>query len=370
MEELLALLALLAQEGIGGRQIRKLREAWGSLEVLWSYQDTAPLPSPLRGQVSHLAALRKSAEATLRRCETLGIQLIPYYSQAFPPLLEAASPPPALLFKKGPHPLIGQPLVAVVGTRKPTAYGLRVTDYFVEKLVEAGVGIVSGLAYGIDAQAHRATLEKGGKTIAVLAHGLERIYPPAHRSLAEAILEGGAWLSEYPPGVKLHPLHFPYRNRVIAGLAHLTLVIESRQRGGALFTARAAFAMNRPVFAVPGDIFSPASEGTHNLIAEQVAQIAYEPRLLLEELRWQTQQLPLSASPPPPVEQPKPSDPLHAQIYALLEKGLRHVDELCAAMGRSISEISWALMQMEIEGWIAQKPGGVIFRVGPPNAIS
>lgn len=366
MEELLALIALLEIDGIGGRHVRKLRRVWGSLAALWDANEQKKAPAFLQPHLGKLSALRQRAEEIIRTCERLGITVIPYYDRQFPPLLEEVSPPPAILYKKGMHPLIGQPLVAVVGTRKPTSYGLRVTEHFVEALVKAGVGIVSGLAYGIDGQAHRITVERGGKTIAVLAHGLDQIYPPVHRRLAEAILAEGAWLSEYPPSTRLHPLHFPYRNRIIAGLSHLTLVIESRPKGGALFTAKAAFDANRPVFAVPGDIFSAASEGTHALIAQQIAQLAYTPQTLIDELRAQSERLPL----PTASEQrtPVPSDPLQAQVYELLTSGQKHVDELCVLLGRSISEIAGVLMTMEIAGWIIQKPGGFILRAVPPDA--
>lgn len=368
MEELLALIALLEIDGIGGRHVRKLRRTWGSLAALWDANQPKTFPPFLQLHLSALPTLRKRAEDILTTCERLGISIIPYYDGQFPPLLEEISPPPAILYKKGAHSLTTQPLVAVVGTRKPTSYGMKVTEYFVEALVSAGVGIVSGLAYGIDAQAHRITLQKGGQTIAVLAHGLDQIYPPAHRHLAEAILAEGAWLSEYPPGTKLHPLLFPYRNRIIAGLSHLTLVIESRQKGGALFTARAAFEANRPVFAVPGDIFSYASEGTHALIAEQIAHIATSPQQILEELHSQTERLPLPQA--PSTREGSPADPLQAKIYELIDKTSRHVDELCLLLNLPITDMARILMEMEIEGWIVQKPGGFIVKGYPPSAIS
>ncbi|MEN3041306.1 MAG: DNA-processing protein DprA [Bacteroidia bacterium] len=367
MEELLALITLLQIEGLGNRQVRKLRQTWGSLEALWAFDSLKSVPPLLHQHLRELPAYRKRAENILTLCEKLGIQVIPYYASGFPPLLEEITSPPPVLYKRGAHPLIGQPLVAVVGTRKPTSYGLRATEFFVEALVEAGVGVVSGLAYGIDAKAHQVALEKGGQTIAVLAHGLERIYPPTHRRLAEAMLADGAWVSEYPPGTKLHPLNFPYRNRILAGLSHLTLVIESRHKGGALFTARAAFEANRPVFAVPGEIFSSASEGAHELIAQQIAQIAHTPRLLLEELKVQTEKIPL-----PTVlrEVKKPQSPFQAKIYDFLASGAKHVDELCAHLECSIAELSYHLIEMEMEGWIRQKPGGFVIRESPPEATS
>lgn len=363
-EELIALLALSQVDGIGGKQIRRLRRTWGRLAAFWE-GPPPPMPPRLRTQLSQRFFLRQQAEAILARCEQLQIRILPFWDPAFPPLLEEIPHPPAVLYQKGSLPLYGRPCVAVVGTRKPSPYGLKATAYFVEALVEAGAVIVSGLAYGIDAQAHRVTLQCGGQTIAVLAHGLDRIYPTAHRRLADEILATGAWVSEYPPDTKLHPLYFPFRNRIIAGLAQVTLLIESREKGGALFTAQAAFAANRPVFAVPGDIFSPTSTGAHRLIVEQMAQLAYTPAQILSELSVQADRLPL-----PLASGPQPEGPTAAAIYALLADGMRHIDEVAAELSLSAEEVMQQVILLEIEGWITQRPGGYLMRAAPPNAIS
>ncbi|MCS7188221.1 MAG: DNA-processing protein DprA [Bacteroidia bacterium] len=350
---------------MGSKYIRQLRKRWGSLEVLWDSKRASEFPSRIQELFSRLPDFRRKAEQILYQCERLSIKVIPFWEEGFPPLLEEIAHPPVIIYKRGVLSLTGLPFVAVVGTRKPSSYGLQVTAYFVEALVEEGVVVVSGLAYGIDAQAHKATLERGGKTVAVLAHGLDMIYPSSHKRLAEAILATGAWISEYPPGTKLHPRLFPFRNRIIAGLSHLTLIVESGEKGGALFTARAAFEANRPVFAVPGSIFSPTSQGCHRLIADQIAHIAWHPHVALAELKTQLGQLRFS-----PPSLPEPKDPLEARIYALLASGARHVDEVALYMDLPVDELLMKLTLMEISGWIIQKPGGYIMRAVPPNAIS
>ncbi|MCS7163172.1 MAG: DNA-processing protein DprA [Bacteroidia bacterium] len=363
-EELLALLTLLRLEGFGPAHARKLRQVWGSLAELWRKPPNA-WPLRLQKYATELKALRETSEQILQHCQTLGIRILPFWAAEFPPLLHTAVQPPAILYYKGTASLTDRLFVAVVGTRKPSVYGLKATEYFVEALVGAGIGIVSGLAYGIDAQAHRSALAHKGVTLAVLAHGMDYVYPPAHRKLAEAILQQGAWLSEYPPGVKPHPLHFPFRNRIMAALAQATLVIESREKGGALFTARMAFEANRLVYAVPGDIFAPTTRGTHGLIAEQVAQIAYDPAVILKELQSQGAKLPLFNSPPP-----QPSDPLQRRIYDILQEGPKHIDEVSAHLACPIPKLLATLVEMEVAGWICQRPGGFLIRQLPPDAIS
>jgi DNA processing protein len=233
---------------------------------------------------------------------------------------------------------------------------------------------VSGLAYGIDARAHQTALAKGGLTVAVLAHGLDIVYPPLHKPLAEKILSQGALLSEYPPGDRLHPMRFPHRNRIIAGLSHLTLVVQSKVPGGALTTARAAFAADRPVFAVPGPIFSPLSEGCHQLIYEQIAQIAYSPAVVINELKSQAERLPLPAGERGPIaglfseEKPRFSDPVDQAIYEAVVSGLHLLDDVAAQVGRPIQEVAHRVVFLEIEGWLVQEPGNRVRLAKLPGA--
>ncbi len=359
-EELIALIALTRLEGIGGKLCRRLRAQWGSLTTFWTEKR---LPGPL-AEVER-PALRLQAETILQDCERLGIEIIPFWSERYPYLLSHGMAPPPILYRKGTLDDLARPCVAVVGTRKPTAYGLKVTQDFVAALVGAGICIVSGLAYGIDAEAHRLALQEGGYTIAVLAHGLDIVYPSLHKRLAEEIMARGSLLSEYPPGEKLYPRRFPHRNRIIAGLSHLTLVVQSAEKSGALSTAQAAFAVDRPVYAVPGDIYAPQSQGVHQLIYQQIAQIAFSPAVLLRELK----SLPLRLPHVPRQTAEAPfADPTDQALYRLLQRGPMLIDDLAAGVRRPVQEVVQRIVLWEIEGWVVQEPGGRVRLAKTPDA--
>lgn len=201
----------------------------------------------------------------LAALEAKGVQFLTLEDEAYPTRLREIAVPPAVLYVRGT--ISDEPMVAVVGTRRMTTYGKRATDEIVQVLARVGITIVSGLALGIDGAAHRATLEAEGKTVAVLPSGIDAVYPASHRGLAEQIVAcGGALVSEFPPGTAALRHHFPIRNRIIAGVAQATLVIEAAIESGSLLTARSALEANRDVFAVPGSIFSPLSAGPHHLI--------------------------------------------------------------------------------------------------------
>jgi len=219
-----------------------------------------------------LHALRRAwpagSRGVLERCRRLGIEVSPSGSEKYPELLAAISDPPLVLFWRGAEPASCQPAVAIVGARRCTAYGERTAARIAREAAELGIVVISGLARGIDAAAHRGALE-GGRTAAVLAGGLERIYPGEHRALAERVVAGGGFLlSEQPPGVQPLPWLFPFRNRIITGLCAATVVVEAASRSGSLASARHALAQGREVLAVPGPIDSPLSVGTNRLIAQ------------------------------------------------------------------------------------------------------
>jgi DNA processing protein len=371
-DEVLALIALTQIEGVGSRLCRRLRERWGNLTAFW---EGAPLPPALQKEPIDRASLRIQAETIATTCEKYHIEIIPFWSERFPYLLQHIPAAPAILYRRGSLTDLSRLSVAVVGTRKPDSYGIQATEFFTEALVEAGAVIVSGLAYGIDAKAHQTALAKGGLTIAVLAHGLDVVYPPLHKPLAERILAQGALLSEYPPGDTLHPMRFPHRNRIIAGLSHLTLVVQSGLPGGALTTARAAFAADRPVFAVPGPIFSPLSQGCHQLIHEQIAQIAHTPAALLAELKTQAERLHFPVPSPKAHTNPHPQpplfdDPLDQAIYEAVASGIHFLDEVAAKVKRPIQEVTQRIVFLEIEDWLIQEPGNKVRLAKTPNAKS
>ncbi|GGG50011.1 DNA-processing protein DprA [Hymenobacter glacieicola] len=231
------------------------------------------------------AALNQ-AEATLRKAEQDGVQLLFYTSKQFPSRLKQLPDAPTLLYYQGTADLNQPKTVAVVGTRKATDYGREQTERLVKGLVSHRPLVVSGLAYGIDIAAHRAALQEGLETVGVMATGLDKLYPPAHRKTAEKMLTQGGLLTEFPFGTQPDKYNFPARNRIIAGLADGTVVVEAARKGGALITADLAQSYDRDVLAVPGPLGSAASEGCHELIKANKAALYSEPEDLEQLLNW------------------------------------------------------------------------------------
>lgn len=289
--EIFFLNAFNAVPGVGAVTIRALRRHFGSLEAAW------------RADAAHYAAIHLDASArtaliagkhtidperAMASVERTGVWMMSTDDEAYPALLKEIHSPPAILYGKGRKEALTPAVcgVAIVGTRRPTPYGIEATGTIVAGLTGAGVTVISGLATGIDTKAHRASLDHGGTTVAVLGSGMDAasLFPPENRALAERIAaSGGAVISEYAPGTPAVKEHFPMRNRIIAGISRGTLVVEAREKSGALITARRALEENREVFAVPGSIFSPASAGPHALI-QQGAKAVVRAEDILEEL--------------------------------------------------------------------------------------
>ena len=266
----------------------------------------------------------------------------------YPPLLKEIYHPPATLYYIGSLANAGQYVLSVVGTRKPSNYGLRVTDDLVTATARRGVIIVSGLAYGIDARAHAAALSVGGKTWAVMASGLDRVYPAAHRALAEKILAtGGALISDYPPGTEPLKQHFPARNRIIAGLSLGTLIVEAPDKSGALITANFALDYNREVLAVPGEAYTPSAVGTNRLI-KQGAKVVTEAADILEIFGLaETANLPKNG-------RYQPANEAERSILDLLRAGPQTVDQICEKCKLGISTMNSTLSFLEMSGAIIQ----------------
>jgi DNA processing protein len=243
----------------------------------------------------------------------------------------------------------------VVGSRKASPYAVNAASALTSALAAAGVAIVSGLARGIDAAAHRAALDAGGATIAVLGTGIDVIYPRHHKRLFHDIAARGLVLTEFPPGTPPLPPHFPIRNRVISGLAHGTMIVEATGRSGSLITARTAAEQGREVFAVPGSIFSPGSEGTHRLI-QYGAKLIHDVHDVLEEL-------PGHLGRPSDDDDEAPPSPLAGVLAAFTKDDGTHVDAAAAALHRSVSDLAEPLLQLELGGWLRALPGGRYVRV-------
>ncbi|HSK16380.1 MAG TPA: DNA-processing protein DprA [Gaiellaceae bacterium] len=269
------------------------------------------------------------------------------HERGYPPLLrELYDPPSRLYLRGGPPDVLARPSVAVVGARSCSPYGAQVARELARALAAAGVVVVSGLARGIDGEAHRGALAGGGLTVAVLGCGVDRDYPRAHAELARRIAASGLIVSEYPPGVEPAPWRFPARNRIVAGLALATVVVEARERSGALITADFALELGREVFAVPGEITAALSAGSNDLI-RQGATPLLRAGDVLEALGLEQA----------PAEQAVALPDDQAAVLARLSDGARSLDELVAETSLGSGEVAAALTELELAGLAASADG-------------
>lgn len=287
------------------------------------------------------------------------IRILPYYSPNFPDKLKTLPSFPSILFVKGNINLNTYRTIAIVGTRKATAYGISVTKKIVEELSPHKVCIVSGLAYGIDVTAHKAALEAEMPTVAVVAHGLERIYPPAHLSIAKKMTMQGGIVSEFFSHVLPDKENFPLRNRIVAGLSDATIVVEAAVSGGALITAEFAMKYHRDVFAVPGRLGDTYSEGTNALIQKGEAHIFTKIDDLLKKLGWDegaTAQVPKVVQ---PHLFPDLSETEEHVMELIKQTEKIHIDQLRDASNIPLSQLIPILTQLEIKGAIIGLPGKI-----------
>ncbi|NUS39173.1 MAG: DNA-protecting protein DprA, partial [Lysobacter sp.] len=319
-----------------------------------------------------VARLRAPDAALLDRCRawlaTPGHHLVGWQDPDYPPLLRRVANPPLALFVDGDPARLWHPAVAVVGSRAASAGGLDNARDFAGALATAGFAIASGLAAGIDTAAHAATLAHGGLTIAVLGTGPDVPYPRANRDLHARIAVTGAVVSEHPPGTGPLREHFPSRNRILAGLALGTLVVEAALRSGALITAREAAEAGREVFAIPGSIHNPMARGCHRLLRdgaclvegadEVIAALAPLAAGLGTELRARLGEPPAVAGPPPPSPGPMgPLSPDYQRLWTALGHDPTGMDELSLRTALTPAELSSMLLVMELEGRVAHAHG-------------
>lgn len=287
-------------------------------------------------------------------------------SPRYPKLLREIRNPPKVLYARGNLDLLETTCFAIVGTRASTPYGEHHATRFTQGLVSYEFTIVSGLAFGIDAVVHEATLAAHGKTIAVLGNGIDHITPRAHESLAQDILKkGGLLLSEYKPGEVAHRHHFPARNRILSGLCIGTLLIEAPEKSGALITAHRAFEQNRDVFVVPGDLERETFRGNHNLIANDMARLVRTPEDVINQLSHQPE-LVLR----PMIQRARaPSLVTSAQkkVWALVSRQPVDADEIFQQTRLSISEVLVALAYLELKGHIQAAGQGKFMRAVGSN---
>lgn len=297
----------------------------------------------------------QEAEKMLAKAQKEGVSLLAYTDDDYPHRLKQVADAPILLYYRGATSLNPGRAIAIVGTRRATAYGKAITEQFVESLLPYKPLVISGLAYGIDVIAHRACLKCGIPTIGVMASGTDIIYPPAHRTTAAEMLLQGGVLTEYPFGTQPDAYNFPARNRIIAAMADAVVVVEAAAKGGALITAQLALDYDREVFAVPGNITSEYSAGCNALIRKQQAHLFTSTADLVEELRWNVSE---------EQQKPKPNIFQHLSIsekavVSLLELqvGGYQIDELSWRSQIPLSQLAGVLLELELRGLVRSLPG-------------
>jgi len=301
------------------------------------------------------AEVFERAEEEIRFAKRYKISILSYLDEEYPARLKQCEDAPVLLYYKGNANLNRSRIIAVVGSRKATDYGKEICAKIIEEIAMHHPLVVSGMAYGIDVCAHRCSLKLGLPTIGVLAHGLDMLYPSQHRATAEKMLEEGGLLTEFPSGTKLHPDFFPKRNRIIAGMADAVVVAEASMRSGTLVTATLANDYNRDVFAVPGRIGDPASEGCNHLIKTNKAALLQSGKDIEYIMGWEQngkKQVQFSL-----FEDLSKEEQVIAN--ALRANGQQHVDDLSHSTQFPTGKVLSLLLEMEFKGAVRSLPGKI-----------
>jgi DNA processing protein len=364
-DKLVASLALARVPGVGAVNFHRLVDAFGSPAAVFGarYDDYLAVEGIGDERARALAGFNAWDEVTaeLDRAAAAGLACTAYGFDEYPPALAAIYDPPPILYYRGDWARLTPVAVAAVGTRRPTPYGEEVAAHICRGLAEAGVTVVSGMARGIDSCAHRAALAAGGVTVAVLGCGADVVYPEENATLYADIAARGLVVAEFPPGAPPDARNFPRRNRVIAGLAAGVVVLEAGEKSGALITARLAAAEGRDCFAVPGSIFSPASEGCRRLINGGAVAVASAADILRAVI---------------PGREPAPGEAAALPLFDLSTLGADErallelvggepadADELAAQAGWVPTRAAAALLNLELDGLIEKIPGNRYRRV-------
>ncbi|QMW05826.1 DNA-processing protein DprA [Spirosoma foliorum] len=358
-------IALTLVPGVGSILIRQLISYCGSATDVLRSPVGRLLKVPGIGEVTARAILKSDvlteAERILNRLEKMSATALFYTEKAYPSRLKALYDAPALLYFQGKGNLNTSRTIGIVGTRQATDYGRRITNEIIEAIAPLGVHVISGLAYGIDIAAHRSSLANGLPTIGVMASGLDVIYPNVHQKTAQDMQPLGGLLTESQPGTKPDAHLFPARNRIIAGLSDVVVVVEAAAKGGALITAEYANNYHREVFAVPGQLNQAFSAGCNKLIRENKAQIYTSPNDIIEGLNWDqsTKQTNEQGSrnriaPALPVDLTDEE----SQILALLRQCENmHIDELSWKSQMHMGKLASLLLSLEFRGFVRSLPG-------------
>ncbi|HEU4759125.1 MAG TPA: DNA-processing protein DprA [Dehalococcoidia bacterium] len=336
--------------GIGRVRYSLLLNHFGSLERAWLADGHDLKAAGLEPRlVQQIVAGRQQIDpdAETERLSRHGVQAITWDDEAYPARLKEIYDPPPLLYVRGRLTEADEWAVAVVGTRRPTPYGRQAAEELAFGLASNRICVVSGLARGIDAVAHRAALAAGGRTVAVMACGLDIVYPPEHVKLAAEIIERGALVSDYPLGTQPRGDYFPRRNRIMSGLSLGVLVVEGDLKSGAMITAGLALEQNRDVFAVPGSVFSAQSRGANSLIRDG-AKLVQRVEDILEELNL--------TMVPQQMEMKEiiPATDTEAALLRHISKEPVHIDEMCRQSGLPAATVSSVLAMLELKGLVRQ----------------
>lgn len=389
-QELFQRLKLWRTPGIGPMSMRRLIQQFGSADAVFNVNGQLLQTTGLKPPV--IAAIQTPATDTIVGAEA---DLAWYHAMAhrhiltpehehYPTLLTDIDAPPPLLFAVGQTALLQDPQLAIIGSRNPSREGRENARAFAFYLAEHGLTITSGLAEGIDASSHQAALDCGGATIAVVATGLDMVYPSQNRKLAEHISQSGLILSEYPIGTKPLPQHFPRRNRIISGLSVGTLIVEATLKSGSLVTAKHAMEQGREVFAIPGSIHNPMAKGCHQLI-RQGAKLVETAQDILEEIAPQlasylhentstslkqdssklSRSSPSNPSPKAAFEMEWDMDEDHQRILSALGSSPLPIDQIIVNTGLTTEVVSSILLMLELQGYVVACGGGHYMRQTP-----
>lgn len=351
-------------EGVGDILARQLLETFGDAESIFHLSRAALAKVPGIGStlIAHLQdpEVLRRAEKELRFIEDNRIYLYYIGDPHYPARLRECTDAPVLFYFKGEADLNAAHVLSVVGTRHATPYGMEQTDRLLTELATRypDLLVVSGLAYGIDICAHRAAVRCGLPTVGVLAHGLDRIYRAIHRQTAVEMLKRGGLLTDFPTGTNPDRPNFVRRNRIVAGLAEATLVVESAEKGGSLITADLACSYGREVFAFPGRVNDHYSAGCNQLIRQNKAALITDANSLVEALRWDVREP--SRSLPQQTQLLFPEGEENGRILQWLgQQGKAHINEIALAMDIPVSQLAPLLFELEMNGQIKSLPGGM-----------
>jgi DNA processing protein len=340
-------------KGIGAVRMQGLVAYFGDLESAWRSDPFQLAEAGLGAKVvERVLAARESVDLNQvwAKIEAQGIKILTWADEEYPSRLREIDQPPPVLYVRGEYLQDDLFAVAVVGTRKVTPYGRQLTEEIASFLAANGITVVSGLARGVDAIAHQTALRAGGRSIGILGSGVDKIYPPEHRALAEQMMERGAIISDYAVGTPPDASNFPPRNRIISGLSLAVVVIEAAETSGALITAEFAAEHGREVFAVPGSIFAPQSKGTNRLIQKGALPLL-TPDDLMQALDITRIGEHKSA------RKVLPADETEALVLSVLSREPLHVDEIRNQANLPIEKVSATLALMELKGMVRQVGG-------------